>query len=299
MTCGGGLTATTAMADRWNPDGKPCKPQIVGIGAQKAGTTWLSQMLGQHPRVWAPPFKEAQFFNHRFMDEHRGWVPWHFKRARQNTEKRYAAKGEAVPAHLDAYLDRITSGEMFTNHWYKQLFAPTPEGAMALDVTPEYSTLPDEGVDFVASFLPQAKFIYIIRHPVDRAVSQLKMNLTRKKHRPASVDQWLAEIEDPVLLDRGDYAAYVPRWLARFSPERLLILPFGLIAREPVALLRRIEEFVDLPEHTYRRPETPVFASNATLSVPPKARAALRAKLEHQFDFLADSFPADFNAMLR
>ena len=141
-----------------DPEGAPKKPQIVGIGAQKAGTTWLGQMISQHPQVWLPPFKEAQFFNHRFVPEHRQWLPWHFKRARQNQEKRYAAKGEAMPPALDAYLDRITRGEMFTNHWYKQVFAPAPEGTAPCDITPEYSTLPDEGVEFVTEFLPQARF---------------------------------------------------------------------------------------------------------------------------------------------
>ena len=103
----------------WDGAGAPKKPLIVGIGAQKAGTTWLSQMLAQHPQVWLPPFKEVQFFNHRFIPEHREWLPWHFRRARQNQEKRFAAKGLPVPPEMDEWLGRITRGEMFTNHWYK------------------------------------------------------------------------------------------------------------------------------------------------------------------------------------
>ena len=46
---------------------------------------------------------------------------------------------------------------------------PTGDGAgaaftarLTIDITPEYSTLPEEGVDFIAKFLPEAKFIYII-----------------------------------------------------------------------------------------------------------------------------------------
>ena len=35
-------------------------------------------------------------------------------------------------------------------------------------------------------------------------------------------EAWLAEIDDPVLYDRGDYATYVPRWTARFGADRLL-----------------------------------------------------------------------------
>ena len=94
----------------WDGAGAPKKPLIVGIGAQKAGTTWLSQMLAQHPQVWLPPFKEVQFFNHRFIPEHREWLPWHFRRARQNQEKRFAAKGLPVPPELGRLFARDGSG---------------------------------------------------------------------------------------------------------------------------------------------------------------------------------------------
>ncbi len=283
----------------WDPDGRPRKPTLIGIGAQKAGTTWLSQMLGQHPQVWAPPFKEVQFFNHRFVPEHRQWLPWHFRRGKLNIAKRYEKRGEPVPPELTAYLDRITHGEMFTNHWYKQVFAPAPAGTQPLDVTPEYSTLPPEGLDFIARFLPDARFVYLIRHPVDRAISQLKMNLTRKGRRPQTVDDWLAEVQDPVLLDRGDYATYVPRWDARFGADRLLYLPFGRIATDPAGVMRQIEEFFGLPPHAYRGLGAKVFASTSGLSVPDAARAALRAKMEGQFAFLDRQFGPDFTAQIR
>lgn len=283
----------------WDPNGKPRKPDFLGIGAQKAGTTWLSQMLGQHPGLWTPPFKEVQFFNHRFVEEHRKWLPWHFKRARQNIKKRYEARGEDVPAPVVKYLDRVMREPMFTNHWYKTVFAPAPEGRKTIDITPEYSTLPEEGVDFIAKFLPEAKFIYIIRHPVDRAISQLKMNLTRARRKPASVEDWLTEVQDPVLVDRGDYRTYVPRWNARFGADRMLYLPFGRIARDPLGLLRQVETFLGLPPHDYRDTGRKVFASDNSLVVPDKARAALRAKLEPQFAFLEETFGRAFTSQFR
>lgn len=283
----------------WNPDGKPRKPDFLCIGAQKAGTTWLSQMLSQHPDLWTPPFKEVQFFNHRFIEEHRNWLPWHYKRAKVNIQKRYDARDEEVPHEIRRYLNRVTREPMFTNHWYKFVFSPAPAHAHPIDVTPEYSTLPDEGVDFVAKFLPDAKFVYIIRHPVDRAISQLKMNLVRARRKPASVEEWLAEVEDPVLMDRGDYLSYVPRWNARFGPDRLLYMPFGLIARDPLTFLRRVEEFFGLAPFDYRDMGSKVFSSGQGLSVPDKARGRLREKLEPQFAFLEETFGKEFVAQFR
>ncbi|WP_294928670.1 sulfotransferase [uncultured Paracoccus sp.] len=285
--------------DSWDAQGRPRKPAIVGIGAQKAGTTWLSQILSQHPRIWVPPFKEAQFFNARYIPQHMQWLPWHFRRAKLNIRKRYDARGQETPHELGKYLDRITREPMFTNHWYKQLFAPAPESALPMDVTPEYSTLPEEGVEFVAKFLHRSKFIYILRHPVDRAISQLKMNLTRGRRKPRSIAEWMEEIGDPVLLDRGDYETYIPRWRRHFDEKRLLILPFGMIRRDPLGFMRRIEAFTGLEPHDYTGLGTQVFAGPKGMAVPDEVRAALRARLESQFAFLERSFPPGFVDQMR
>ncbi|TRW97464.1 sulfotransferase [Paracoccus sp. M683] len=283
----------------WDAPGKPRKPTIIGIGAQKAGTTWLSQMLAQHPKIWMPPFKEVQFFSHRFVEEHRQWLPWHFGRARQNLGKRWAARGEAVPQGLVEYLDRVTRGPMFTEDWYKQVFSPAPPGSRPMDISPEYSTIPDEGVDFVRDFLPRAQFIYILRHPVDRVISQMKMHMARRKQVPKGAKPWLDLLDDPALYNRGNYAEYLPRWQARFGPDRLLVLPFGRIGSDPDKLLAEVENFLGLPPFRYRSSGRKVFAARDDLSAPGEVREVLREKLAPQFDYLERAFPAEFNAQLR
>ena len=37
--------------------------KFIGIGMGKAGTSWLHDMLMQHPQIFLPPQKEVQFFN--------------------------------------------------------------------------------------------------------------------------------------------------------------------------------------------------------------------------------------------
>lgn len=277
--------------------GQPRKPGVLGIGAQKAGTSWLAQMLGQHPQIWIPPFKEVQYFNHLFIPEHRRWIGWHYRNKKQEIRDRHQRRHVPLPPELDDYLNRATSGRMFHNHWYKRIFAPAPQFAQPMDFTPEYSTLPDEGVDYVAKFLPRAKIVYLIRHPVDRAISQLRMNLRREKRQPATLADWMAEIDNPVLYDRGDYATYLPRWQARF-PD-MLILPFGDIARDPQSLMDRVESYLGIGPFPYRDLHQKVFATPDGLRPPSEAVAALARRTQPQLDFLTAHLGPDFTSRIR
>ena len=43
-------------------------PDFIGIGAQKAGTTWLDRNLRSHPQIWMPRIKEIHYFDRRIND---------------------------------------------------------------------------------------------------------------------------------------------------------------------------------------------------------------------------------------
>ncbi|WOJ98278.1 sulfotransferase [Congregibacter brevis] len=47
--------------------GKGLKPNFIGIGAQRAASTWLNQCLRQHPEVCLPR-KEIRFFNYGYEE---------------------------------------------------------------------------------------------------------------------------------------------------------------------------------------------------------------------------------------
>jgi hypothetical protein len=47
-------------------------PTFLGIGAQKAGTTWLHRMLSLHPDIGMPEQKELHFWDRGTVDESAG-----------------------------------------------------------------------------------------------------------------------------------------------------------------------------------------------------------------------------------
>lgn len=120
-------------------------PDFVGVGAQKAGTTWWYSLLAAHPRVHEAPGrrKEVHYFD-RFWDQ-----PFTEADAR-----RY------------------------------QSFFPRPSGGVAGEWTPRYM-VDFWTPGLLRQAAPDAKLLVILRDPFDRFCSGVTHDLQRRApHHP-------------------------------------------------------------------------------------------------------------------
>lgn len=77
-------------------------PNFLGIGVQRAATTWLHKCLQAHPEVYLPEEKELHFFSWKY-ENGIDWYADHFAAAGEAT-----AIGEITPNYLhEAPLQRI------------------------------------------------------------------------------------------------------------------------------------------------------------------------------------------------
>jgi hypothetical protein len=74
------------------------KPQFLGIGAQKAGTTWLYENLRIHPELFLPKPKELHYFDTHIS---RNVNYWDFFKSNKKV------KGEITPAYSVISYERI------------------------------------------------------------------------------------------------------------------------------------------------------------------------------------------------
>lgn len=272
---------------------KQRKPDILCIGAQKAGTSWLHVTLARREDIWVPPFKEMHFFDHKFVAECRRWAPWHVRQGVQSARERYLAQTEAPDDDYLEYLERLQSAPILNSIWYQYVFSRAGADQKCLDVTPEYSCIPEVGIDFFKRFLPDSKLIYIIRNPLGRLKSQIRMNAHRREKLPSSRKDWEALLAMSALQTRGDYLTHVPGWDARFTQDRLLYLPFGHIKKDPIATLRKIESHCDLPPFAYPQAEAKVHQTDP-LELPDWVVARLEEMAAPQEAFLIERFGRDF-----
>jgi hypothetical protein len=120
-------------------------PDFVGVGAQKAGTTWWYSLVASHPRVHEAPNrrKELHYFD-RFWDQTFG------------------------PADARRY----------------QSFFPRPPGDLAGEWTPRYM-VDFWTPALLRESAPEAKVLVILRDPFDRFCSGVTHDLQRRApHHP-------------------------------------------------------------------------------------------------------------------
>jgi hypothetical protein len=266
---------------------------FICVGAQKAGTTWLWGQLRQHPDVAFPPVKEVHYFDS--LTSERVWKRRQARMAERCSEEIAALQGSddpSAPAEIERYRRYMDPSFIYTDPWYAYLYSAVQPGQKGGDFTPAYSALPDTEVDHVKRVAPDARIIYMIRDPHERAISSLKMmTSTTAADKVMHADYYF---------DRGDYRSSVPRWDQRFG-DQILYLPFGDVRDRPFELLRQVEQHIGLkPYDGYTGVDVPVSSTGAwsTLEITPEIDAHVQQLFAPQYAFLKSRFSEDFIARI-
>lgn len=193
-------------------------PDFLIIGAQKCGTTWLRELLREHPDLFLPP-NEVQFFNQeKNYARGVGWYADHF--------------ADAAPGQL--------VGEKTPNYLY----------------LPDRLDIPD-GVRRLYDLLPRAKLIAILRDPVERAISALNHVVYRGEVSPLhSADALLVGRKRHLarwpLIEMGMYHRQLQAFLDVYGREQLQVLFFEDDLKEnPQSTIDAVCDFLGVERHTF------------------------------------------------
>lgn len=155
--------------------------------------------------------------------------------------------------------------------WYRAHFPFVgPGDAITGEATPGY--LFDKTAPLrIAARLPHAKFIVLLRDPVERALSHyhhevrmgretlpLPQAIEAEGARLAQARGTAQETETRLhgsYVGRGNYAASLRRWFDAFEASRFLILETADFARYPVRELQRSTEFLGIGPYSEAVPE--------------------------------------------
>lgn len=134
-----------------------------------------------------------------------------------------------------------------TDAWYLSLYE-APPGLVTGQIEPTYARLPLDTIRVVHDLFPDARLIYLMRDPIDRAWSSVTKSTAKNRNRPMSrvSDDEVFEKIGRSALEMSRYLEHIERWEQVYPPEQILYGFFDEIEEAPAALLERVLRFLDL-----------------------------------------------------
>ena len=232
-------------------------PDFLIIGAQKAGTTWLHRNLQAHPGIWMPKEKELHYFDEKtknkssLVDRVRGERAmdqrWRRQVRRQVGRYRQNFKPRNVAWDLNYFLRPYNDG------WYASLFRQG-RGKVTGEATPDYSIVGRDSVAHVREIMPEAKIIFMMRNPIERAWSQVLMD---HRNEPNADDMPEGELRRRFANKRSrlltDYLRTLENWGSFFPEEQIFVGFLEDVHFYPNRLLKRLYAFLKVDTNTEYR----------------------------------------------
>ena len=127
--------------------------------------------------------------------------------------------------------------------WYTGLFADAPHGSLLGEASTHYTKLPryPETVQRLKEHLPDARFIYVMRHPVDRLISHYMHEWSTGIYR-CGIEESIERYSE--LISYGLYAMQLEPYFKAFGRAAVLPVFFDRLLRKPQEELERICRFI-------------------------------------------------------
>ncbi len=272
----------------------PRYPDLLCLGAQKSATTWLYQVLKRNPRVVVPPIKELHYFSQlhekgasKYGPKHREEQVAGIHRWLDSSPQHAARMSKTFLARIDRAAERAVD-----DFWYASFFETANDRKRCVDICPGYFNMPEPGVAHAVTLLPErSQYLILVRDPVDRALSHIRMHVSRGMEPSDLTSLATAEAMPQTYMFFSDYRVAISRWEKFAGAERVHLALYDDILADPGAALARIYGLMRLDPPpagpaTFER----VFKGDE-IDIPPVLRTRLLAELAPQYDFLATRFP--------
>jgi len=208
-------------------------PSFVGIGAAKAGTTWLTRHLARHPEIYVPPRKELNSFDYHEFDAH---------------------CIEGYKRHFQCAGDARIKGEFSTIYLQSRRAPPRIR-----------ELLPN--VKLLVSLRNPIEQVYSHYWHLRR------QNFHQGSGASASmtVEQAMDEYPD-LLVEPALYFKHLSRWREHFPERQIHTMFFDDIVRTPASVLESVWSFLEVECLDYSPSDHEEISTRERRGVSPKAK---------------------------
>lgn len=208
---------------------------FIGIGAGKSGTTWLADMLRQHPGIYYPDArKEINYFNALLPQDYQTPNPEYLK-------------------GLD---------------WYHHFFAGRKPGQKCGEITPSYLPSENAAAD-IYQYNRNIKIFAMLRHPAERSFSEYLFSVQNGISTYKSFEDALTR-NPKKYLQPSLYCSNLKNFYTLFPQENIRLYFFEDLKNEKFKILEDICHFIGvdlfIPEHLETEINTGLQAKNQTIN---------------------------------
>lgn len=273
---------------------------VFGLGAAKAGTTWLYRYLRAHRECHLRGHKELQYFDAIDKSQIRFQTD---RLATQIRELEASLPGMAADKRKQRFNDMLDMRDfhrvLMTCHADRNAYFRYMMGGLGLqrlvaDITPNYASLSVEMLGKMVGVADETRFIYLIRDPVARLWSNVRMDAGLKISAEADLEAAAkAELADilsgkpSAIVEHSDYAQVLEKMEAAIPKDRRLVMFYEDLLTP--AGVRSLCKFLGI------KPMDVDFALRAnegkSVAMTDDERAALRRLLRPQYEAVAARFP--------
>ena len=177
------------------------KVDFMLIGAAKAGTTTMAEILTNHPQINFCKQKEPEFF-----------------------------------CRTKNWKEKLNK--------YHQLFT-FKEGKLTGEASHSYTAYPHWNLNIwedIYEYNPKMKFIYIVRNPIDRFISEYMQDFQRGRIS-YSIDE---AIHAQKSITRSRYYTQIKPYIEKFGIDQVLIIDFENFIHKRKEVFKKIAEFLEI-----------------------------------------------------
>jgi len=278
-------------------------PDFIGLGVARCGTTWVHDMLMQHPEIsWATANRTIPFC-YGLAEAARLEKTSIFPVKEVNFWNHFAARQWNCETH---FYDNFAQKSKLMES-YKALFSNSTNGQKAGEITNNYSFyLLDPNI--MKSFrdnMPEVKLFMIIRNPVERFISHYffqwdnleevkRLGLISKENEPKfnslkddinNVITWLRkkgpkDVLKPIAIRwyvMGQYDVAIENILNHYPQKQLVTILLDDIKQRSHAVLRGLCKFLEIdPDFKFQDVEKSSNVLRKKKEVGPQHREKLR-----------------------
>lgn len=215
---------------------------LYGVGATKAGTSWLYSYLHDHEDCHVSAVKELHYWD-SFDPIERDKQLVSLERRHQHlsalreqaTRDKLGWQVRTTTRQIDAIeaLHKVLGGDRQGDRLYRDLLldGATDQTRLVADITPAYALLTRERMRQMIAFSPMTRVIYLMRDPLARLWSHVRMHAERNNRRNRPLEQKANNVlyrilnqgaEDHIT-DRGDYKTVLKTLRDTVPAARLMV----------------------------------------------------------------------------